>query len=149
MPTTMNPQPVAADTSEHRSLDQLNTMLEDRGHPRTLKIIGPGGEEVVLSDSVVTALRQLVRCLAHDKAVTVVPVDKALTTQEAADILNVSRPYLIKLLEAGALPFTKVGSHRRIQIEDIMAYKQRRDVERAQALDRLAALNQEMGLYDN
>lgn len=148
MSTTMNPQPVAADTSEHRSLDQLNTMLEDRGHPRTLKLIVPGGEEVVLPTSVVTALRQLVRYMVHDKAVTVVPVDKALTTQEAADILNVSRPYLIKLLEAGALPFTKVGSHRRVQFEDIMTYKQRRDAERTQALDRLAALNQEMDLYD-
>lgn len=149
MTTTMNRQPVAANTNERRSLDQLDAMLKGKPNPHALKIIGSDGEEVVLPDSVVTALRQLVHCLVHDKAVTVVPVDKALTTQEAADILNVSRPYLIKLLEAGVLPFTKVGSHRRIQIEDVMAYKQQRDIERTQALDRLAALNQEMGLYDN
>jgi len=145
----MNQQPVAANASERRSLDQLGAMLEGKTIPHPLKILGPGGEEVVLPTSLVTALRQLVRYLVHDKAVSVVPVDKALTTQEAADILNVSRPYLIKLLEAGEIPFTKVGSHRRVQIEDIMAYKHQRDAERNRALDRLTALNQEMGLYDN
>jgi excisionase family DNA binding protein len=144
----MNPQPVAADTSERRSLDRLDAMLEEKPNSHALKLLGSGGEEVVLPGSVVTVLRQLVTYLVHDKAVAVVPVDKALTTQEAADILNISRPYLIKLLEAGVIPFAKVGSHRRIQIEDIVAYKQRRDVERTQALDRLAALNQEMDLYD-
>ncbi len=148
MTTTMNQQPVAANTSERRSLDQLGAMLEGKTNPHPLKILGPDGEEVVLPTSVVTVLRQLVRYLAHDKAVTVVPVDKALTTQEAADILNVSRPYLIRLLEGGMIPFTKIGSHRRVQIEDVMAYKQRRDAERTQALDHLAALNQEMDLYD-
>lgn len=148
MSTTTHQQPVAANVSERRSLDRLNAMLEDESNPHALKLIGSDGEEVVLPTSVVTALRQLISYLVRDKAVTVVPVDKTLTTQEAADILNVSRPYLVKLLESGALPFTKVGSHRRVQFEDIMAYKQRRDAERTQALDRLAALNQEMGLYE-
>lgn len=149
MSTTTHQQPVAASMGERRSLDRLGAMLEDKGHSHALKLLGPGGEEVVLPTSVVGALRQLVDYLIHDKVVTVVPVDKTLTTQEAADILNVSRPYLVKMLEAGALPFTKVGSHRRVQLRDVMVYKQRCDAERAQALDRLAALNQEMGLYDN
>ena len=148
MSTTIHQQSVVANMSERRSLDHLNAVLEDNSHPHALKLIGPGGEEVILPTSVVTALRQLISYLVHDKAVTVVPVDQAITTQEAADILNVSRPYLIKMLEVGALPFTKVGSHRRVQLEDIMAYKRRRDSERAQTLDRLAALNQEMDLYD-
>src|SRR5690242_10761628 len=123
MSTTIHQQPVAANMSERRSLGRLNTMLENS---HALKLIGSDGEEVVLPTSVATALRQLVSYMVRDKAVTVVPVDKALTTQEAADILNLSRPYLIKLLEAGALPFTKVGSHRRVQLADVVAYKQRR-----------------------
>src|SRR5690348_15671230 len=112
MSTTMHQHSVAANMSERRSLDHLNAVLEGKSHTHALKLIGPGGEEVDLPNSVVDALRQIVSYLVRDKAVTVVPVDKTLTTQEAADILNVSRPYLIKLLEAGALPFTKVGSHR-------------------------------------
>ena len=67
---------------------------------------------------------------------------------EAADILNVSRPYLIKLLESGEIPFRKVGTHRRIQMEDLMAFKKSSDERSRKAMNDLVALSEELGLYD-
>ncbi|HWX43541.1 MAG TPA: helix-turn-helix domain-containing protein [Blastocatellia bacterium] len=71
-----------------------------------------------------------------------------LTTQEAAGLLNVSRPHLIKLLERGQMPFHKVGRHRRLRLADVLAYKRKALEERKAILRELVALNQEMGLYD-
>ena len=149
MATVLYQQPIVANENERQSLERLDTMLQPGALPQGLRLVGEQGEEMPLSESVVTVLRQLVHYLAHDKAVVVVPVNKALTTQEAADILNISRPYLIKLLEKGVLSYIKVGTHRRVQFGDIMAYKQLRDAERTHALDELTALNQEMGLYEH
>lgn len=78
----------------------------------------------------------------------VIPVDEELTTQEAADILNVSRPYLVSLLEQGVIPFVKTGTHRRIPLGDLLEYKTRRDAQRRKALTELTQLSQELGLYD-
>lgn len=95
-----------------------------------------------------SALRLLVDILgelAQGNSVRVVPVHAELTTQEAADIINVSRPHLVKLLEEGALPFHKAGRHRRVLFSDLMDYKQRRDYASHKALDELAALSEELG----
>lgn len=147
MATMVNGGPIAADDSERQTLNQLETALQQDTTHAVSKFIGPRGEEILLPESVLAVLRQLVHYLTENKAVTVVPINKALTTQEAADILNVSRPYLIKLLEDGAIPFSKVGTHRRIQLNELMMHKRQRDAERERALDQLTALNQEMGLY--
>ena len=82
------------------------------------------------------------------RAIVLIPESQQLTTQRAADLLGVSRPHLIKLLEAGDLPYHKAGSHRRIYLRDIVAYQKRRDLERKQALDRIAKEAYEAGLYD-
>ena len=89
------------------------------------------------------------RVLAHMAAgagVTVLPAHAELTTQQAADILNVSRPYLIKLLECGAVDFRLVGRHRRIRLDSLMDYMREDDRKRRQAADELSSLTQEMGL---
>jgi excisionase family DNA binding protein len=97
---------------------------------RTAELVGPDGKSLRLPNSVYTLLRQLVSELAEGNAVTIVPVRHELTTQQAADILNVSRPFLIRQLEAGEIPFRKVGTHRRILFEALMAYKRQRSEER-------------------
>ncbi|WP_407896283.1 excisionase family DNA-binding protein [Scytonema sp. NUACC26] len=71
-----------------------------------------------------------------------------MTTQQAADFLNVSQPYLIKLLEQGDIPYIKVETHRRIPFRDLMTYKQQRDIKRRQALQELIEMTEEAGLYE-
>jgi excisionase family DNA binding protein len=138
--------PVAAPEHERDALVALDRLLETEGDD-TPKLIGSDGEKIELPETVVRALRQVVHAMARDRAVTVVPVDKQLTTQQAADVLNVSRPYLIQLLDEGELPHTKTGTHRRIRLDDVMAYRERRDRERMAALDYLSALGQATGKY--
>ena len=116
-----------------------------RGEFAQLKVIA-GNQEV---DVPVSALRMLVDILAQmaeGNAVTIVPYHAELTTQQAADFLNVSRPHLVGLLERNELPYRKVGSHRRILFKDLVEFQQRSRFERKKALDELAAQAQEMGL---
>jgi excisionase family DNA binding protein len=115
------------------------------GAAARLRVID-GDQEIEVPAS---ALRMLVDILAHmarGNAVSILPIHAELTTQEAADFLNVSRPFLMGLLEAGELPFRKVGTHRRVMFTDLMEYRARSQVNRKAALDELAHDAQELGL---
>jgi excisionase family DNA binding protein len=112
------------------------------------RIVSPTGVEIPLPEPMFHLLARIAEVLARGDAVTIVPVGQELTTQQAADLLNVSRQYLVRLLDASELPFTRTGGkHRRLRIEDVLAYKAKRDHEREQALDELAAMTQDMGGY--
>lgn len=104
---------------------------------RLRKSAAGGTLDVTLTPAMSEIFLELLRHIGSGNAVTLVPIKEMLTTQQAADLLNVSRPHLIKLLEAGAMDFTLVGRHRRIRAEDVFAYKAKRDAERAEALDDL------------
>lgn len=97
--------------------------------------------DIVLTPALSKVLMDLLRLIGSGDAVTLVPVSQMLTTQQAADILNVSRPYLISLLDKGEVEHMLVGRHRRIKAEHLFAYKRTRDGERAAALEELATLD--------
>lgn len=94
-----------------------------------------------------TLLMDILGELASGNAVQIVPVQAELTTQEAANILNVSRPHMVKLLEEGQLPFHKTGRHRRVLFADIMNYKNKREHESLDAMQALADQAQDLGMY--
>ena len=101
---------------------------------------------VALPPAVLELLQGILMQMAQGNAVTLLPVHAELTSQQAADLLNVSRPFLIERLNQGEIPFRKVGTHRRIRLHDLMAYKQAIDQQRVTALDELAAQAQELGM---
>ena len=105
-------------------------------------------EPLVLPAGAVALLKDILEAMAAGHSMTMIPHHAELTTMEAADILNVSRPYLIKLLETGKIRFRKVGTHRRILMEDLMAYKEKSDRQSRAAMDELVALSEKLDLYD-
>jgi excisionase family DNA binding protein len=141
---TMLHEPIASNESEEVQIRELNRMLQG-GTPA---LVGADGEKLKLPDAVFRLLKDIVRNMKLGRAVMLIPENQQLTTQRAAGLLGVSRPYLIKLLEAGELPFYKAGSHRRIYLRDMVAYQKRRDAERKKALDRIAKEAYDAGLYD-
>lgn len=116
--------------------------------PMQLQIIDEGAVQptVKLPAAAVRLLLRILEEMARGNAVTIVPVHAELTTQEAADMLNISRPSLIQLLEEGKIEYRRVGTHRRVRFEALLKYKRQTDDARRAALDALAAYDQELGI---
>ena len=111
--------------------------------------IGTGsvnGESVTLPDGAVRMLQHALEALSTGQRLTVTTREAEVSTQEAADLLRVSRPYLIRLLEQGDIPFRMVGSHRRINLQDVLYYEDREFRAREAILDELVGEAQELGL---
>lgn len=126
---------------------QLAAFLTTKLETQRIELVDATQREVVeIPTFALRLLGDILSELALGNAVKVVPIHAELTTQEAADILNVSRPHLVKLLDQGALPHTKTGRHRRIRFADLMTYKQQRDQASRDAMDELAAQAQELGM---
>lgn len=143
---TVERGPIVPIEGEQTALGEIVRILS-AGAAESPLLVEPDGQRIELPESVIRVLRQAVRAMAQDRAVAVVPIHKQLTTQEAADLLLVSRPYLVKLLDEGEIPSTKTGTHRRVRLEDLLAYAKVRDARRREALDLLTQESQDMGLY--
>lgn len=115
--------------------------------PVRLRVEDEQGEEsLIVPRGAVELLVRILTHMANGQGVSVVPANAELTTQQAADLLNVSRPFLIGLLDAGEIEYRRVGTHRRIRADAVLDYRRQDDHRRRQAADELTAMNQEMGL---
>ena len=130
------------------SLHRLSRYLGAGKSDLTIHIGGDehAGEDVALPLPAARLLKDILAEMAQGHAVTVIPVRAELTTQQAADLLNVSRPYLIGLLEVGKIAFRLVGQHRRVRLDDLIAYKRTDDAARHRIADELTADAQELGM---
>lgn len=141
--SALDPVSLPASQEEQACLYEL---LRREGNAR---LIGRGGEPAVqLPDAVYELLLRILDGMQQGKAISIVPVMQDLTTQQAAVLLGISRPFFIKLLESGALPFHLTGAHRRVYLKDPMTYKEHRDHNRREALDQVAKEAEDLGRYD-
>jgi len=142
----IRPGAVDADIAERaarRIRDYLARHLDDE--PISVRVEIGENDALVVPRPAVVMLAQVLQLLAAGQGVQVMPDRAMLTTQQAADAINVSRPYLIGLLERGEIPFEMVGTHRRVAFADLLEYKRKDDQQRREALEELTALGEELG----
>ena len=137
-------KPIPLPKSEQQQVQDLEKLLR-RGVPT---LISPAGERIELPGTVVEVLRTAVEFMSHGQTVTLIPDNQAITTQRAADLLGMSRPFFIKQLESGLMAHHRVGNQRRVYLRDVLEFAKKRDKERLAALDLLARDAFEAGLYE-
>jgi excisionase family DNA binding protein len=122
------------------------------GNQRKVKLCVDGLdpiESIALPSSIFAQIIDLLSKLGRGDAVTIVPVQAEVTTTQAAELLGVSRPFLIKLLDRGDIPYRMVGTHRKLKASDVTLYRNRRSIKRREALNAMAALDEELGSDDD
>lgn len=142
--------PSAQDAATARVSGQILSHYAQQNRALTLRVRDAGQDKPIeLPAGAVALLMEILEAMASGRGVTIIPENAELTTVQAADVLNVSRPFLIKLLDEGAIPHRKVGKHRRVRMEDVMAFKAKIDSERESVLDELVRDAQEQGMGYN
>lgn len=141
------PTPEAAVLAEE-ALNTLGNFLENPPEHVTLSLVEPelGGATITMPGAVFRLLVDVLKHVKDGHPITILPTQAELTTQQAADILDVSRPYLVKLLDEGKIPSRKVGVYRRVLAADVLRYKQTTDRLRQEALDELVKEGQDLGM---
>lgn len=150
MPTVPN-EPTIPSAAEALLAREVSRALEQRNAAeQTLSLLVTATENkmttIELPKSAASLLIEILKQMAEGNAVSLLPVEPEITTQQAADLLCVSRPYLVGMIEKGELPARMVGNQRRLPLKDVLAYRQENQAKRKQALDELSAYDQELGL---
>jgi excisionase family DNA binding protein len=147
-PALASTLPSEADAGVAKETSRLLASRLKKGAPMQLRIVDDDTSPatVKLPAPAVGLLLRILEEMARGNAVTIVPVHAELTTQEAADMLNISRPSLIQLLEEGKIEYRRVGTHRRVRFDGLLQYKRREDDARRTTLEELAAYDQELGI---
>lgn len=139
--------PSEQDAALARVSGQRLSRYKGRNQSLSIRVVDAEQDQPLeLPAGAVSLLMNILEAMAAGQGVSIIPENAELTTVQAANVLNVSRPYFIKLLAEGAIPHRKVGKHRRILIEDVMTYKRRTDQAREAVLDQLAVEAQEEGM---
>ena len=136
--------PVDISQKEQQEIKEIYTKLREA----EAKLIGPDGKTEILPNNLYSFLLRLLADLRAGHSVTILQSRHELTTVEASKILGVSRQFLIQLLEKGEIPFHMVGTHRRMYVRDVIAYKSKRDTSRRKTLDDLPKQEFTKGDYD-
>lgn len=139
--------PIIADKQEKPAIENLQQLLQAAKHSYP-KLVSSQGEEIELPESVYKALYQVVEALVTGTSIAISPIDKAITIEETAEILNVSKDYVNKLLQQGNIPYTTVGTTKQINYRNVSEYQQVRNSQRRKSLDELANFMQQEGFYD-
>jgi len=137
-------EPITLPATEQGQVRNLERML----HLGAPALVSASGERLVVPPTVYEVLRKVVELMAEGKSITLLPDNQVVTTQRAADLLGMSRPFFIKLLETGAMAHHRVGNQRRVYLRDVLEFTRTRDEERQAALDHLSRQAFEAGLYD-
>ncbi|WP_026123584.1 helix-turn-helix domain-containing protein [Nocardiopsis chromatogenes] len=133
---------------DRSALTRFAHELGGSDRPSQARLVGPDGSEIEVPDELYEALCGVVEALSQGLAVSIAPHNTMLTTQEAADLLDISRPTLVRRLSEGEIPFTMRGRHRRVLLRDVLDYQERTRRERRRVLDEMAAEAEESGLYE-
>ncbi len=144
---------VTAAPGERAEVEELLRALDDllrsrAGGPVRGEFVGRRGRHAPVPGSVVHVLERIAQAMARGDAVAVVPLGRDLTTQQAADLLNVSRQYLVRLVDEGRIPAGKTGKHRRLRLADVLTFKEKRDKARKASLRALTRATEAAGGYE-
>jgi excisionase family DNA binding protein len=145
-----NPSPEVAVTASE-VLQSIKSFISNPPDKVTFEVVNPEvkGVQITIEKDLLRFMVNILNLVSRGEGVTLIPQDTELTTGEAANLLKVSRPYLVKILDEGLIPSRKVGIYRRVLLSDLLEYKDKEKLKREEALDELTRLSQEMGLYDD
>ncbi len=133
---------------DFKALAEALAAAHAEGRHGAYQLVDSSGDKIPFPETAVFILKRVAEVLARGDSIATVLTDREISTQQAANVLNVSEQYLARLLDEESIPYTNTGEHRRVHVEDVLAYKYKRDRKREAALAELTRLSQEYGGYE-
>lgn len=139
---------ILAPATEPEDVAEMAQLIQILSSDAAVEVAASTGERAMIPAALRHVLLEAVSTLVHGDSIKLVPLRRELSTFQAASILGVSRPHLIKLLDQGAIPYRRVGTHRRINLSDLLAYKEQRHTRSQELLTEMTRIAEESGTYD-